>query len=78
MPGFILHAVTLSNLYEKHFLKLSPTWVNVILLLVTIPTCVFFSFFFQQMALRVLVPVAIFIGYSLLFREPWLADRSIK
>ena len=66
MPGFILHAVTLSNLYEKHFLKLSPTWVNVILLLVTIPTCVFFSFFFQQMALRVLVPVAIFIGYSLL------------
>ncbi len=66
MPGFILHAVALSNLYEKHFLKLSPTWVNAILLLVTIPTCVFFSFFFQQMALRVLVPVAIFIGYSLL------------
>jgi adenylate cyclase len=66
MPGFILHAVALSNLLEKHFLKLSPMWLNVVLLLVTIPTCVFFSFFFQQMTLRVFVPAAIFFGYSAL------------
>lgn len=65
-PGFILHAVALSNLLEKHFLKLSPLWFNVLLLIITIPTCVFFSFFFQQMALRVFVPAGIFIGYSLL------------
>ncbi len=66
MPGFILHAVAISNLIEKHFLKLSPMWFNVVLLLITIPTCVFFSFFFQQMTLRVFVPAAIFFGYSLL------------
>ena len=66
MPGFVLHAVALSNLLEKHFLRLSPMWFNVLLLIVTIPTCVYFSFFFQQMALRVLLPTAIFFGYSLL------------
>ncbi|HNC00666.1 MAG TPA: adenylate/guanylate cyclase domain-containing protein, partial [Leptospiraceae bacterium] len=66
MPGFVLHAVVLSNLLEKHFLKLSPLWFNVLLLVITIPTCVFFSFFFQQMALRVFVPAGIFLGYTLL------------
>ncbi len=65
-PGFLLHSVAISNLIEKHFLKLSPMWFNVILLLVTIPTCVFFSFFFQRMTLRVFVPAAIFFGYSAL------------
>lgn len=63
MPGFILHAVALSNLLEKHFLNLAPAWVEVILMLVTIPTCVYLSFFFQQMALRVLLPTLIFVGY---------------
>ena len=47
-PGFLLHAVAMSNLLEKHFLHLSPGWVEVVLLILTIPTCVFFSFFFQQ------------------------------
>ena len=65
-PGFLLHAVAMSNLLEKHFLHLSPGWVEVVLLILTIPTCVFFSFFFQQMALRVFLPTTIFIGYTLL------------
>ncbi|MBK8394883.1 MAG: hypothetical protein IPL26_06495 [Leptospiraceae bacterium] len=63
MPGFILHAVALSNMLEKHFLKLAPAWVEIILILITVPTCVYFSFFFQQMALRVLMPTLIFAGY---------------
>lgn len=74
MPGFILHAVALSNLLEKHFLKLSPAWVEVLLLLVTIPTCVYLSFFFQQMALRVLLPTLIFAGYIVIALYAFMLD----
>lgn len=65
-PGFTYHAIAMSNLIENHFIRLSPKWVNVILLLLTIPTSVYFTLFYQQVTIRIIIPAIILVGYVLI------------
>lgn len=63
IPGFKLHAIAISNLLEGHFLNLADKWVQFVVVLLTVPLAVYFSFYFQVLSLRVLLPFLIFIGY---------------
>ncbi len=65
-PGVLLHAVGLSNLIEGHFLDLAPIYMEWIILLITIPVCVYLTFYFQAMILRTVLPILIFVGTTFL------------
>lgn len=65
-PGFTYHAVFFSNLVEKHFLEPPPKIAWILVLGLFIPVCVYFSLFFQHIALRVVFPLIIFVSYPLL------------
>ncbi|MCB1178745.1 MAG: adenylate/guanylate cyclase domain-containing protein, partial [Leptospiraceae bacterium] len=64
-PGFTYHAIFFSNLAEEHFLNPPSVATWILILGITIPVCVYFSLFFQHIALRVIFPILIFLTYPL-------------
>jgi adenylate cyclase len=65
-PGFTYHAVFISNLIQKHFLHSPPDFLWILVLGIFIPVCVYSSLYFQHIAVRIVLPVLIFVVYPML------------
>lgn len=65
-PGFTYHGVFLSNLFEKHILASPPEFLWVLIVGLFIPIAVYFSLFYQHIALRVVLPLFLFLLYPLI------------
>ncbi len=64
-PGFMLHAILLSNLLEGHALHVLPGWLGYAMMIVLLPLTVACVLFFHNVVLRVILPVTVFLAVGL-------------
>ncbi|MBX7058480.1 MAG: adenylate/guanylate cyclase domain-containing protein [Leptospirales bacterium] len=78
IPGPWLHAIMLSNLLQKDFVRLTPAWFNFLLALLLAPTGVYITLSAQKLWARILFPTlilaAVVLGAMLIFK---FTDLSI-
>ncbi len=65
-PGFTYYAVFISNLFENHILTSPPKFLWIFILGVFLPFAIYFSLFYQNVVLRVILPLLVFIAYPIL------------